>query len=303
MGTGVRETPALEDSYRRCVEVAREKAKHFHYGFKLLSDPKRYQGICALYAFARLADDFSDDDEDSERALANSRRWREAFDRAMGGEPDADPILPAVVDTVTRYRIPVQYFHELIAGTAMDATIKRYASWEDTYRYCYRVASVIGMMTIHVFGFREPEGSEQPGTADACSLAERTGIAFQLTNILRDISEDAGRGRIYLPREDLDRFGVSERQVLAGEDTPAFRALVRFEVDRAKGYYESAPRLVPLIERGSRRALEVLVTIYRRLLEEIERRDYDVLSERVTLSASEKARLAGGAAIKTLLKI
>lgn len=303
MSAGVGEVVSLESSYERCVQLAKEKAKHFHYGFKLLSDQDRYRGICALYAFARLADDFSDDEEDAERALASAQRWRDAFDRAMGGEPDQDPVLPAVVDTVRKYKIPVEYFHELIDGTAMDATIKTYATWEDTYKYCYRVASVIGMMTIHVFGFGEPEAGEGEEVTGACDLAERTGIAFQLTNILRDISEDAERGRIYLPLEDLARFDVPKSQLLAANDSPAFRALVKFEVERAKEYYKSAPELVPLMDRGSRRALEVLVTIYRRLLEEIERRDYDVLSERVSLSTAEKARLAGGAAIKTLLKL
>ncbi|MCW8131909.1 MAG: squalene/phytoene synthase family protein [Planctomycetota bacterium] len=285
---------SLEASYARCIEVTRERAKNFHFAFQVLPE-ERYRGICALYAFARLADDYSDEETDPERALANARRWREDFDRALAGDPGGDEVLPAVADTVRRYKIAPIYFHELIAGTEMDATIKRYATWPETYRYCYRVASVIGIMTIHVFGFRDETGR-------ALKLAEETGIAFQMTNILRDIKEDAGRDRIYLPQDDLARHGVGEADLLAAKDTPAFRALVKFEAERTKDYYRAAEELTPMIEGAGRPALEALVKIYRRLLEEIERRDYDVLSKRVSLSKAEKLRLAGGVALKSLLK-
>jgi len=285
---------ALEASYARCIEVTRERAKNFHFAFQVLPE-ERYRGICALYAFARLADDYSDDETDPRRAQEMARRWQADFDRALAGDPSGHEILPAVAETVRRYKIAPVYFHELIAGTAMDATIKRYPAWQDTYQYCYRVASVIGIMTIHVFGFRDESGR-------ALKLAEETGIAFQLTNILRDIKEDAGRDRIYLPQEDLARLGVAEADVLAGKDTPAFRALIKFETERALAYYRAAEELTPMIEGAGRPALEALVKIYRRLCEEIEKRSYDVLSKRVELSKAEKLRLAGGVALKSLLK-
>jgi phytoene synthase len=282
----------LEDSYARCIEVTRERAQNFHFAFQVL--PKtQYRGICALYAFARLADDYSDDESDAQAVLAKARAWRSVFDRALAGDTTGHAIMPAVADTVKRCKIPAEYFHELIVGTEMDATILRYKTWDETHRYCYRVASVIGLMTIHVFGFDRPE---------AIPLAEKTGIAFQLTNILRDIKEDADRGRIYLPLEDLARHGVSEDDLLKGHDTPAFRALVKFEVERANEYYQAGDDLLPMIRAECRPALAALVSIYGRLLDEIARRDYDVLSRRVSLSAAEKLRLAGKLVAQTWLK-
>jgi phytoene synthase len=282
----------LDESYARCIEITKKRARNFHFAFQVLP-PAPYKGICALYAFARRADDISDDDSDPKRALENARRFRAAFARALEGDTSGDPIFPAVAETVRKHKIPHEYFRELIAGTEMDATIRRYRTWEETYRYCYRVASVVGLMTVHVFGFSRDE---------ALPLAERTGIAFQMTNVLRDIKEDAGRDRIYLPLEDLAQQGVTEADVLAGRDSPAFRALVRFEVARAREYYQAGDELLPMIGAECRPALAALVTIYGRLLEEIARRDYDVLSKRVSLSTAEKLRLAGRFAAGTWLK-
>ena len=283
---------ALEDSYARCIEMTRERAKNFHRAFQVL--PKeRYKGICALYAFARLADDFSDEEADAEKALRAAQRWREALDRALEGDPSGHAVFPAVADTVKTRGINPDYLRELIAGTEMDASIKRYATFEgpnSTYRYCYLVASVVGLMTIHVFGF---EGQGTPQAKRALELAERTGIAFQLTNILRDIKEDSGRDRIYLPLEDLKRFDLSEAEILSAQDSRKFRALVQFELERAKEYYKAGHELTPLIEKESRPAMNVLVAIYERLLDEIARRDFDVLSKRVSLSTFEKMKIAG----------
>ena len=284
----------LAESYARCVAETKEKAKNFHYAFQVL--PKdRYEGICALYAFARLADDFSDDEPDAEKAIAAARRWRAGLDAALNGDPSVHPVFPAVADTVKKRGIDPEYLRELIAGTEMDASVKRFETWKETRHYCYLVASVVGLMTIHVFGF-EGQGTHQ---AKKCiELAERTGIAFQMTNILRDVKEDAGRDRIYLPAEDLNKFGVSELDILAGKDSPAFRELVKFETERAKEHYQAGVELVPLIEAESRPAMRVLVSIYQRLLEEIERRNYDVLSKRVSLSTFEKMKIASQLLLK-----
>jgi phytoene synthase len=282
---------SIEDSYTQCIEVTKERAANFHFAFKVLP-PERYRGICALYAFSRLADDISDDQADAEKARANTREWRAMFDRALAGDTTAHPILPAVADTMRRYAIPPVYMHELLAGTEMDSDKNRYQTWDETYLYCYRVASVIGMMTIHVFGFSDPK---------AIPLAEKTGIAFQMTNILRDLAEDAGRDRIYLPLEDLRANNVSEAELLASKDSPKLRQLVKMELERTKKYYESGRELVPLIVPESRNALGSLVAIYQRLLLEIERRDYDVWSERVSLSTAEKFKLAAGFAWKQFL--
>ncbi|HEY3319729.1 MAG TPA: phytoene/squalene synthase family protein [Planctomycetota bacterium] len=283
---------ALKLSYDACIEITKERARNFHFAFRNLP-PERYKGICALYAFTRTADDLSDDEPDPVKALANSKAWREAFDRALAGDTSGHVIMPAIADTFARYKIPPVYMHELITGTEMDARQSRYEKWQDTYLYCYRVASVIGMMTIHVFGFSDPR---------AVQLAEHTGIAFQMTNILRDIVEDAGRDRIYLPLEDLSKHNVSEAELLAGKLTPALRELVRFETLRAREYYAAGRELLPLILPESRDGLGSLVAIYQRLLEEIERRDYDVFSSRVSLSTAEKMRLAASIAWKSFLR-
>ncbi|HYG78155.1 MAG TPA: phytoene/squalene synthase family protein [Planctomycetota bacterium] len=282
---------SLEDSYAQCIDVTASRARNFHFAFKVL--PKeRYKGICALYAFTRTADDLSDDESDPAKALANSQAWRAAFDKALAGDTSGHPIMAAVADTFARYKIPPVYMHDLLTGTEMDAHKNRYEKWDDTYLYCYRVASVIGMMTIHVFGFENPK---------AIPLAEKTGIAFQMTNILRDIVEDSGRNRIYLPLEDLRTHLVSEEMMLAARDTPNLRELIKFEVERTKVYYSAARELLPMIDPKSRDALGSLVAIYQRLLDEIERRKYDVFSERVSLSTAEKAKLAAGLAWKRFL--
>ena len=281
-------TVSLDESYAQCVAVTKERAKNFHFAFKVLP-AERYKAICALYAFTRTADDLSDDEPDAEKALANSRGWRALFDKALAGDASGHAILPAVADTFKRYKIPPVYMHELITGTEMDAHKKRYEKWDDTYLYCYRVASVIGMMTIHVFGFTHHR---------AIDLAEKTGIAFQMTNILRDLVEDSGRDRIYLPLEDLQAQNVSEAELLAGKDTPLLRALVKFEVARTKELYAAGRELVPLIIPESRDALGSLVAIYQSLLQEIEKREYDVFSERVSLSKTQKLSLAAGFAWK-----
>ena len=282
----------LPESYSRCVALTKRRARNFHYAFLVLPE-ERYCGICALYAFSRISDDISDDEPDPQKALAASRVWRAAFDKALAGDSGGHPILPAVVDTLHRYQIPPAYLHDLLTGTEMDARQNRYQTWEDTYLYCYRVASVIGMMTAHVLGFTDKK---------AIPLAEKTGIAFQLTNILRDLKEDAARNRIYLPLEDLRAQGVPEAEVLAAQDSPALRQLVKFEVARANSYYEEGRELVPLIEAESRNALRCLVAIYRRLLDKIERRKYDVWSRRVSLTKAEKLWLAAGFVGRQLLR-
>jgi len=284
----------LDASYRNCIEITRERARNFHYALKMLPQ-ERYKSMCALYAFARVADDLSDDEPDPVKSLANTQGWRAAFDKALAGDCGEDRVLPAVSDTVKRYEIPPQYLYDLLAGTEMDASVKRFPVWADTYLYCYRVASVVGMMTVRVFGFTGD-------TARAMELAERTGIAFQMTNIIRDMKEDAGRDRIYLPQEDLARFGVGEAEVLAAKDAPAYRKLLEFEGRRAQEYYAAADELIPMILPESRPAMEALVAIYRRLLEEIERRGYDVFTKRVSLSTAEKLKLAGRFALKSWLK-
>jgi 15-cis-phytoene synthase len=266
---------SLEDSYAHCRAVARKRAKNFYYSFVLL-DADRKNAMCAVYAFMRYCDDLSDEPGATRTAMD---RWREALSEAFAGRPDANPAWPAFLDSVERYRIPHHYFEEMIEGVASDLEPRAIGAFDELYRYCYRVASVVGLTTIHIFGFTSP---------DAIPLAEKCGIAFQLTNILRDVREDAQLGRVYLPREDLDRFGVSVDEMKRGCRTGQFGRLMEFEIDRARRYYcESAP-LLKLIQPKARPSLWALIAIYSSLLDRIAEAHYDVLTRRISLSPAEK---------------
>jgi phytoene synthase len=270
---------ALDDSYAYCRRVARTRARNFYYSFVLLSRKQR-DAICAVYAFMRYCDDLSDEPGAS---LAAIEQWRKALDQALAGRCDAHPVLPAFHETVSRYRIPARYFHEMIDGVASDLEPRRFETFDQLYRYCYQVASTAGLTTIHILGFVSP---------DALPLAEKCGIAFQLTNILRDIREDAARGRIYLPAEDLTRFGVREEDIRGGVRTPEFIDLMDFETGRARQYYRESQPLLGLVDRRSRASLAALIAIYSRLLDRIESSNYDVFTHRISLPAWEKSWIA-----------
>jgi squalene synthase HpnC/squalene synthase HpnD len=276
------------ESYAHCRQVARRAASNFYYAFYMLPRRKR-DALCSLYAFMRLVDDVSDTVEgaaDPDEALAAKKsalaRWRVMLDQSLAGKTEGHLILPAFADTVKRYRIPSRYFHDLISGTEMDLTETRYTTFERLREYCYRVAGTVGLTCLHVFGFDGPHAPE---------LAEQLGIAFQLTNILRDIRSDLALGRVYLPGQDLARFGCSIEDLERGMVTPPVRELLRFEANRAWQFYEEGARLIQQIDGDSRAALWALVKIYSTLLARIEEGDYDVFSSRVRVSGPEKARI------------
>ena len=275
---------ALDQSFAYCRGVARRRAKNFYYSFLLLSKPRR-NAMCAIYAFMRYCDDLSDEPGAARDPI---ERWRAALDRALAGRYDAHPVWPAFHHTVETYGIPHAYFHEMIDGVESDLEPRHMATFEELYRYCYQVASVVGLTTIHIFGF---------DSAEAPKLAEKCGVAFQLTNILRDIREDAERGRIYLPAEDMERFGVSEQALRAGARTPQVTELLRFEAERARRYYHESMPLVGMVNPGSRASLRALISIYAGLLERIEQSDYDVFTRRISLSAWEKSWIVARAAL------
>jgi 15-cis-phytoene synthase len=264
----------LGESYDFCRAVARRRAKNFYYSFVLLPREQR-NAMCAIYAFMRYCDDLSDEPGASHEPL---ERWRCALVDALGGKFDGYPAWPAFFDTVERYRIPHDYFFQMIEGVMSDLKPRRFGTFEELYQYCYQVASVVGLSTIHIFGFDSP---------DALRLAEKCGVAFQLTNILRDVCEDVGRGRVYLPAEDLERFEVKPVELCAGPRSESFKRLMRFEADRARGFYREAQPLVGLVHKRSRPALRALIGIYSRLLERIEEGGFDV-AQRVKLSTAEK---------------
>jgi phytoene synthase len=253
---------SLEESYRACEEIARTRARNFYYSFLLLSRPKR-RAMCAIYAFMRVCDDLSDEPSASLESLA---RWRADLDSTLAGNPAGHALWPAFLDTVQRYRIPARYLHEMIDGVSSDLTPRTIETFEDLYRYCYHVASVVGLTIIHVYGFEEPRALE---------LAEKCGIAFQLTNIIRDAGEDRALGRDYFPATDRARF-------------PAERDLLRHYGQTARRYYDDARPLLGLIHRDARRSLWAIMEIYRQLLDRIEASGYDVHARRIRLTGAEK---------------
>ena len=264
----------VEESYAWCEGVARSQAKNFYYSFLLLSKPQR-RAMCAVYAFMRYCDDLSDDEGIPDRAAAIAR-WRADLAAALAGRVGDHPVWPAFIDAVTRYKIPHQYFYDMIDGVSSDLEPRRIQTFEELYDYCYHVASVVGLTVIHVFGFESQE---------ALLLAEKCGIAFQLTNILRDVREDAEKNRIYLPAEDLARFAVAPPTF---EPRERFIELMRFEAQRARDYYRESAPLVGLIDAHSRASLRALIGIYSRLLDRIVASDYDVLARRVRVPTWEK---------------
>jgi phytoene synthase len=299
-------TPApaqLTMAYSVCRGITRTNAKNFYYAFLVLPKRKR-QALCAVYAFMRRCDDIADDPSLSlEERRFKLETWLAALHRAQQGEPTDDPILLALTDAQRRYTIPAGLLDELAMGTAMDVidpadpaqsapipaaavpglTIQ-YQTFDDLKVYCYRVASVVGLVCIHIFGYRDP--AAEP-------LAEQCGLAFQLTNIIRDVKEDAAMGRVYLPEEDLAKFSLSAADLLATPDPARFRPLLALEADRARDLYQSGDQLIPYIAEDSQPALWVLINIYRKLLDKITERQYDVFSAKVTLTVSEKLRVLG----------
>lgn len=287
-------TPSLGEAYGICREIARREAKNFYYAFVALPEPKR-NAICAVYAFMRHADDLSDDESvglDARRK--NLDVWLEDWHRAQAGEATDDPVFIALRDAQQRFGITGELLDQLVQGTAMDlhqdagdsARVRgfdTYATFDDLYRYCYLVASVVGLVCIRIFGYSD---------ARAEKLAEETGIAFQLTNILRDVREDAERMRVYLPMEDLRKTGVTPEELVALKDgsrmTAGQREVLAMEARRAEQYYESGLALLPLISADARPALWVLIRIYHALLRKIEAHQYDVFSERVSVATRVK---------------
>lgn len=266
----------LAASYEWCRQVARSRARNFYLSFLLL-EPERRDAMCAIYAFMRICDDLSDEPGEKSRAVFD--QWRRGMESALDGDPPAHPVWPAFRDTAARYRIPRQYFHSMIDGVESDIEFQRVETFDQLYQYCYRVASVVGLTVVHVLGFVSPE---------ALPLAEKCGVAFQLTNILRDVREDYEAGRIYLPAEDLARFGVADGDLAGPELKPAVRKLLEFEAARAHSYYRESAPLVGMVEPAGRPMLRALIETYSRLLARIEASGFDVLRRRVSLPLHQK---------------
>jgi phytoene synthase len=294
-------------AYSVCRGITRSRAKNFYYGFLVLPKRKR-QALCAVYAFMRRCDDMADDAALSARERRQKlEAWIDAFHNAQAGLPTDDPVLIALTDAQRRFHIPLGLLDALAFGTSMDAEEipdqdhadpaptqglqVQYRSFQDLERYCYHVASVVGLVCIRIFGYTNPEAEP---------LAERVGLAFQLTNIIRDVKEDADMGRVYLPEEDIEQFGIMPADITNNANPTRLRPLLELQAQRAFENYRAAEQLIPLISEDSQPALWVLVTIYRSLLEKIVRLNYDVFTRKVSLTVREKLMILGKGFLKRI---
>jgi len=274
---------AVDDSYSYCQSLARRTGRNFYFSFLTL--PRRlFRDMCVLYAFMRHTDDLGDSDE---RTLAERRSaltdCRCALDAALQGESTESRILPALADIMVRHAIPAEYLHDVIAGVESDLTPREFQSFAELSRYCYHVAGAVGLCCIHIWGFRDER---------AVPRAIDCGLAFQLTNILRDLGEDARMDRVYLPRDELERFGYTADDLYQGVQDERFRALMQFQVARTREHYAQAAELHDYLSPAGRPVLSSMFRIYSALLREIEKRDYDVFSKRVRVSSSRKLAIA-----------
>jgi phytoene synthase len=284
--------PTLDDSYEYCRALAKQTARNFYYSFLTLPRD-RFRAMCVLYAFMRVTDDLGDDLTAGIDRAAALARWRAELLFAWNSGKCQHPVLPAVVDMLRAHQVPLQYLQDVITGVEMDLQPTGYRTFDELAGYCYHVAGAVGLACIHLWGFHDSR---------ALASAIDCGTALQLTNILRDLREDADRGRVYLPAEDLERFGISADDLACGRRDRRFDELMQFEVARTREYYARARALFGYLEPAGQPILETMLRIYGGLLDEIERRDYDVFSRRVELSCGRKLFIAGHAIVRHKLR-
>lgn len=264
-----------------CENKAARSGSSFYYSFRFLPADRR-RAMTALYAFCREVDDVVDEASDPAVARLKLGWWRTQVTAAFEGTP-LHPVAQALKPVVASFALPREHFQSVIDGMWMDLEQNRYIDFSTLERYCYRVAGVVGLLSAKIFGYVDPATG---------GYAQQLGIAFQLTNIIRDVGEDARRGRIYLPQDDLERFGVSSADIFQARATPAFQALMRFQVDRARRIYAQALAMLPRQDRRAQRPGLMMAGIYRALLDEIARSGYRVLDRRVSLTPVRKAWIA-----------
>jgi phytoene synthase len=270
-------TSDLKQAYEHCRHITRSRAKNFYYAIRTLPARKR-QAVYAAYAFCRICDDISDEERSLEDKLRLFGQTRQLLQDGYDGKA-TDPVFAALGDASATFDIPARYFEEVIAGVEMDLIQKRFQDFEELRDYCYKVASAVGLICIEVFGYKDPRARE---------YATDLGLAMQLTNVMRDIKEDAQRGRIYIPQDEMASFGYSPGELEAGVVNDAFRNLMRFQVARARRYFASGRRLIPLLSLRSRACPALLLAVYSRILDRIEANQYDVFQRRIGLSTREK---------------
>ena len=277
-------TVAAAQAY--CTNLTKLSGSNFYYSFAFLPKPKR-EAMYTVYAFCKAVDSAVDEPPAGSDPKEELRRWRAELDLVYAGEPTW-PLMISLAHHARRLSIPKAYFEELIKGVEMDLATTRYGTFEELSLYCYRVASIVGLICLHIFG---------PTSAHAQDYAVDLGMAFQLTNILRDLATDAGQGRVYIPQEDLRRFGYSDAELLGRKESPHRYEMIRFEAQRARMYYAKAQAALVSLPSKDRRALtvaEIMRAVYSTILERIERPDHAVFGPRVRLSTSNRLAIAGG---------
>ena len=267
----------LESAYEACRTITRREAKNFYYAFLTLPVAKR-RAIYAAYAFCRLCDDSVDEETSADAKLKALSDLQANLDNTYSGSASS-PVYVALADVARNYKIPQAYFQEIILGVESDLVKDHFQNFDELKDYCYRVASVVGLICLQIFGYEDDDAKE---------YAVDLGLAMQLTNIIRDVREDLDMGRVYLPQDEMARFGYSEEDLKNGVRNEAFLELMRFQSQRAREYFDRGFKLLPYLSRRSRACPAVLGALYSKVLDRIEASDYDVLESRVSLSKAEK---------------
>lgn len=270
----------LASAYEVCRVITRREAKNFYYAFLTLPAAKR-RAIYAAYAFCRHCDDSVDEETSTDAKVKALAELQADLDRTYTGQA-ATPVYLALADVAHNYDIPQDYFREIILGVESDLVKDRFQNFEELREYCYRVASVVGLVCLQIFGYEDDNAKE---------YAVDLGLAMQLTNIIRDVREDFEMGRVYLPQDEMARFGYSEDDLKNGVRNQAFQDLMKFQSERARKYFDKGFKLLPYLSRRSRACPAVLGALYSKVLDRIEASDYDVLESRVSLSKAEKIGL------------
>jgi len=269
------------DPHAYCQSKAAASGSSFYYSFLFLPEERR-RAITALYAFCREVDDVVDDCSDVATAHATLAWWRQELAAAFHGTPQ-HPVARALAEVSPRFNITEARLNEIIDGMQMDLTINRYPDFEALRLYCHRVAGIVGLLSAEIFGYQDRRTLE---------YAADLGMAFQLTNIIRDVGEDARRNRIYLPLDEIERHGINVTEIIQSRETDNFRQLMAFQIERALGYYREAFVKLPAVDRRSQRAGIIMAAIYRTLLDEIRRDGYRVLTQRISLTPIRKLWIA-----------
>ena len=273
---------SVADSFSYCQRLAQRTGRNFYFSFLTLPRPL-FRDMCALYAFMRVTDDLGDDASRSvPQRKAALRSWRNGLIAVMKGEPTSHPVLQAIADVQRRHGLPTEYLNAVVSGVERDLDEQTFETFEELSEYCYLVAGAVGRCCVHLWGYTDEA---------ALDRAVDCGLAFQLTNILRDLKEDSEQGRVYLPAEDLKQFDYTIEDLRARTNDDRFRSLMQFEVDRARQHYHRGAELQPLLEPVGRPILSAMIGIYGRILRKIERRNYDVFTERIRLHRVTKLKV------------